>query len=469
MNLADAKQLKEIIVLKNDLIIFSLFNIFIFKMRKLFIPILVTFFTSAFYSQNYSSVEVLTLEKAFELAEKNSLQLKISSQYLELAHQKSQINKLYKLPTISTVLNYGYLSNSEVWDSSFSHHVTRELPHQFTELSVTAAEVVFKGGEINTNIQKTKLEEQVAILSKEKNVQDIKFLVAAKYLDIFRLINLKQVYLNNTKLSQQRLKNILTMQKQGMLTQNDVLRTELIISDLELATRKTDNSIIILNQQLNTVIGFPDSKRLIPDTTLLKSIKSIEGIDYFREKSYKENHELKIAAVENMIAETNVKLLGTDRFPEISLFAKNYLQRPFLSAVPAVDIYTNVWQAGINIRYNISSIYQSTTKIAAGKIQSELSKQKEIVTKQNMELSINNYFINYTEAKDILATLKRDLRSAEENYRIVEKKYFNQLALGTDMTDATNIKLEAEIKVTNAEINVVYTYYQLLKSAGILF
>ncbi|MFV5699768.1 TolC family protein [Flavobacterium sp. ZT3R17] len=438
-------------------------------MKNLFTTVLIAFLTSALYSQNYSSAEVLTLEKAFDLAVKNSVQLKIASQYTELAHQKIQINKLYQLPSISTGLNYGYLSNSEVWNPSFSRHTTRELPHQFTELSLTAAEVVFKGGEINTNIQKTKLEEQVAILSQEKNVQDIKFLVVAKYLDIFRLINLKQVYLNNTNLSQQRLKNIITMQKQGMLTQNDVLRTELIISDLELATRKTDNSIIILNQQLNMVIGFPDSKRLMPDSTLLKSVKSIEGFDYFKEKGYEENHELKIAAVENMIAVTNIKLLGTDRFPEISLFAKNYLQRPFLSAVPAVDIYTNVWQAGINIRYNISSIYQSTTKIAAGKMQWELSKQKEILTTQNMELSINNYFIKYEEAKDELATLKKDLKSAEENYRIVEKKYFNQLALVTDMTDATNIKLESEIKVANAEINVVYTYYQLLKSAGILF
>ncbi|WP_282711971.1 TolC family protein [Flavobacterium yafengii] len=438
-------------------------------MKNLFTMLLIAFFTSLLFAQKSTTVEVLTLEKAFDLAVKNSVQLKIAAQFTALSHQKTQINKLSQLPGISTGLNYGYLSNSDIWNPSFSQHLTRELPHQFTEFSISAAEIIFKGGEISTSIQKAKLEEQIAVLSMEKNVQDIKFLVAAKYLDIFRLLNLKQVYLNNTKLSKQRLKNILLMQKQGMVTQNDVLRTELIISDLELATKKTDNSIIILNQQLNMVIGFPDSKRLIPDNTLLNAVQSNENVDYFKNKGLEENHDLKMAEVEQTIAAKNIKLSSTERFPEVSLFAKNTLQRPFLATVPAVDVYTNVWQIGINIRYNISSIYQSDTKIRAANIQFELSKQKEILTQQNMELSVHYYFIKYNEAADELATLKKDLKSAEENYRIVEKKYFNQLALLTDMTDANNTKVESEIKVTNAEINVVYTYYQLLKSAGILF
>jgi hypothetical protein len=52
-----------------------------------------------------------------------------------------------------------------------------------------------------------------------------------------------KVYLDNIKLSQERLKNILSLQKQGLVTNNDVLRTKLIISDLELAVRKTDDNI----------------------------------------------------------------------------------------------------------------------------------------------------------------------------------------------------------------------------------
>jgi outer membrane protein TolC len=160
--------------------------------------------------------------------------------------------------------------------------------------------------------------------------------------------------------------------------------------------------------------------------------------------------------------------LKGERLPEIGLFAASNLQRPFLNAIPAIDVYYNVYRAGIGLRYNLSSIYQSPRKIKAGYIGLELSRRKDSLTRQGVEVSIRNTYIHYNESQDELQTYRSDLRSAEENYRLVERRYFNQLALLTDLIDATNTKIEAEIKVTNAEINSIYSYYQLRKAIGTL-
>jgi outer membrane protein TolC len=422
---------------------------------------------SASFSQE-TSHRVLTLQKAFELAEQNSEQLKIAEKNTELAHQKIDIAKLGHLPNISTSFNYGYLSNSQIWDPSFGKHSTAPVPHNLTQFSMQASETIFRGGEIANNIKKASLEEQVALLNQDKNLEDIKFLVAAKYLDIYKLIHQRRVFENNTKLSQERLKNILNLQKQGLVTNNDVLRTQLIISDLELAIRKTDDNINILTQQLNVVLGLGLNEQLIPDTTLLSLPFKNVTINQLMATSYANNKDLKTAAKEIEIAKTNLKVIRADRYPEISLFTSNNFQRPYTNSLPAMDIYYNIWLAGVSIKYNLSSIYQSPRKVKAGKIQVEQSLAKETLQKQNVEVSVNAAFIKYKEAKDELDTYTNDLRSAEENYRIVEKKYFNQLALLTDIIDAANTKIEAELKVSTAQINIVYTHYQLQKSIGLL-
>jgi outer membrane protein len=423
-------------------------------------------FTGRLCAQDTSRARSLTLREVFDLALLNSSALRIAGESTDLARQQVEIAKNKRLPSLSGDLTYGYLSNAQIWTPSLSNHTTGKIPHHLTVFNVSANQLLFAGKAVSNEIKKATLEEQVARLSQDKNTQDIKLLVAARYLDIARLNNLNKVYEGNRLLAENRLKNILAMARQGMVTRNDILRTELAISDLSLTIRRTDNDIRILNEELNTVIGLPETARLLPDSSFLATFVRNQPLEAFREQAYQVNPGLKIALTESGIAETNLKLLNSERSPVIAAFAASNLQRPYLNALPAIDVYYNVWQAGIGIKYNISSIYQSPKKIAAGRIALQRSKEKETLQKQNVDVSVSSGYIRFTEAQDDLRTYLSDLRSAQENYRIVEKKYFNQLALLTDMIDAANIKLEAETKVTNAGVNIVFTYCQLLNSIG---
>jgi outer membrane protein TolC len=55
---------------------------------------------------------------------------------------------------------------------------------------------------------------------------------------------------------------------------------------------------------------------------------------------------------------------------------------------------------------------------------------------------------------------------ARQNYQVVNDRYLNQLALVTDMIDASNVKLDAELGEADARINVAYAYYRLMYIAG---
>ena len=364
----------------------------------------------------------LTLPAAFSLALRNSVQLQIRHTAVDLARQQTEIEKAARLPDLSADLDYGYLSSSQNWTPGFSHHTTTVLPHHLTLFTVDATEAIFAGNRINNSIRKANLQEQVAVLSLDKDETDIKFLVAAGYLDIFRLLDEQKVYINNTRLARERLKNILNLRAQGLVTQNDVLRTELTISDYELATRDIGRSVIQLDNQLNIVLGLPDTTRLIPDSTLTREEQPVGTVESLIDQAYQDNHEIKISGKQKQIAETNIKLLKGERLPELGVFANNNFQRPYLSSTPAVDIYYNVWTAGVGLSYNISSIYKSPRKIKAGYIGLELTSKQDSLTRQNVEVGVRNAFVKYNQSLDQLQTYRRDLHSAEENDRVGENR-----------------------------------------------
>jgi len=108
-------------------------------------------------AQDSVSLRILTLKDVYRLALANSYQLKISSNGLAQARQQLEITKSARLPSISTDLEYGYLSNAESWNPSFADHQTVPIPHHFTAFSTRATEIIFKGGEIQNIVKKNNI------------------------------------------------------------------------------------------------------------------------------------------------------------------------------------------------------------------------------------------------------------------------------------------------------------------------
>src|SRR5690606_29730438 len=138
------------------------------------------------------------------------------------------------LPEIDAGASVGYISNAHVWDNHFNYEQTVMMPHTTMGFSVEAGYTVFNGGKTQNGIQKAKLEEQIAALDYQKDKEDIQFLLLARYLDLFTLNNQQRIYRQNIALADQRLSNIQKLVQQGMLTHNDVVRSQLQLTDLKL-------------------------------------------------------------------------------------------------------------------------------------------------------------------------------------------------------------------------------------------
>lgn len=83
--------------------------------------------------------------------------------------------------------------------------------------------LLYLGGKIQSNIDKSTLQKEIAYLNLDKDKADIKLLLMGKYLDLIRLYKQKEVFEHNIKDAEQRLHDIRKMKEEGMLTNNDVI------------------------------------------------------------------------------------------------------------------------------------------------------------------------------------------------------------------------------------------------------
>ncbi|PUB27452.1 outer membrane protein TolC [Elizabethkingia sp. YR214] len=419
------------------------------------------------YSSLFAAQEVrsMTADEVMTLALQNHQQLRLSEKNIDISKQQTVVAKLQKLPTVTASTSQFYLGNALIIDKDFSNSTNVAMPHYGSSYGVQASQLIFKGGLVKKSIEMAGLREQLAALDLEKNQQDVKFLVLSNYLDVYKLKNQEQIFQNNKKLAQERLKNIQKFNQQGMVTRNEVIRGELAIKSLDQGILTLTNNKKILNYNLDVALGLPQDTEINP-TERLEGKELVKGTDYYIEQAYQNNPQLKSANTNIAVAEKNIEIINTDKMPTLSGFGGYNMQRPITTRTPVLDMYSNSWQAGISLSYNIDNLYKTKERLKVGELQKSQAQDALTLTRQNIDMTVNAAYIKYQESIDQAKLMDDAQKLAEENYKITEAKYFNQLAVQAEMIDAQNQKLQAELDFVTAEINVLYQYYNLLKSTG---
>lgn len=434
------------------------------KNIKTALSLVIALFPALFFSQE---IKQLTADEVAELAVQNHQQLKVSAQNIDIARQNTEVVKLQKLPNITASTSQFYLGDAVAIDKDFSNSTNVPMPHYGSSYAVQATQLIFKGGLVNKSIEMAGLREQLSKLDLEKNKQDVKLLVISNYLDIYKILNQEAVFQNNKKLAQERLKNIQKFYQQGMVTRNEVIRGELAIKNLDQGILTLKNNKKILNYNLSIALGLPTDTEIVPVESLQNKESGI-GIEYYVNLAHDSNPLLKSAKTNIDVADKNIEIIKTDKMPTISGFGGYSLQRPITTRNPVLDMYSGGWQTGISLSYNIDNLFKTKEKVKLGELQKTQANDAMTLTQQNIDMAVNAAYTKYQESIQQAEILNDTKKLAEENYKITEAKYLNQLAVQAEMIDAQNQKLQSELDYANGEINVLYQYYNLLKSTGTL-
>ncbi|ESU18432.1 outer membrane protein [Flavobacterium cauense R2A-7] len=409
----------------------------------------------------------ISINQAIELALQNHPQLAVSKTSVEINQQQAKVAALQRIPTLNFSATASYLGDVFLLDKNFGNKVDVDIPNFGNTFGLQAVQLLYKGGLINKSIEAANLKTQLSELDLEKDKQNIKFLVISNYLDLIRIENQLRVLENNKKLAEERLKNVQKFYEQQMITRNEVIRAQLAIQNLNQIILTATNNRSIVNYQLNIALGFQEGTIIKPlhQNSLLQQENSL---DYYYLLSSNNNPLYKSGLKNIEIAEKNIEIIKTDRFPSLSAFGGYNMQRPLMNSFPARDVYLNAWQVGLSLNYSLDNIYKTKAKLKSGKLLKNQASEVLHLTEQNLKTAINAAYVKYNEAIAQEKIALESKRLADENYKITEAKYLNQLAVQAEMIDAQNQKIQADIDYENALINIEFQYYNLIKATGTL-
>lgn len=309
------------------------------------------------------------------------------------------------------------------------------------------------------------LGKEMAELDVEKNRQEVRFLLTGYYLDLCKLDNQMEVVRQNIALTQKEIEQMKARREEGTVLQNDITRYEYQLQSLELMLTKLTDASTVINHQLVTTLHLPEQTVIVPDKneldTEINALSAIAAQETWQQTAADNNLGIRQATVATNLAEQKVKQVKAESLPSIAVVTENQLYGPYTQDLIPKDCNVNVWFVGIDVKFSLGSLWKNKHNIRKTRIEHLQSQEALSLAHEDVENGVQanytNLLTSYTEVK----TQQKQVELANQNYSVVQNRYQNDLALLTDMVDASNMKLSAEMALVNARIGMLYNFYKL--------
>ncbi len=410
--------------------------------------------------------QTLTIDQLFKAIEDNNVSLRTQKTGVEAADLGIESAKSKRLPDVDASLSVSYIGNVLLTDRDFTNVHGLSAPHFGNNFSLQAQQVVYAGGAINASIKLAELGKRQAETGVKLTRQQVRFMALGQYLDLYKIDNQTQVYEKNIELTRQLIADIKAKQEQGMALKNDITRYELQMESLKLGLTALRNNRSILNHQLCNTLGMKQDAIIMPDANVIEKIYAKDGEEYWQNQGSLNSPLLEQSANAISIAEQQEKLAKSDMLPKVAFVAADNFDGPITFELPPINKNLNVWYVGVGVKYSLSSLFKSNKRIKQAAVETRQAREARAVQVEQLNNNVQAAYVQYQQTYVELETQRKSVELARQNYDVMNARYLSQLALVTDMVDASNLRLNAELKEVDARINIAYAYYKMKFVAG---
>lgn len=416
---------------------------------------------AALCSQTPRARVVSGLGELFALADEQSVSLQAHASGKAAADEALKAAKAQRRPDISLSASVSYLGDGTLWDRDFGNRQRAAMPHFGNNFAIEARQVVYAGGAISGNIELARLGQEVAELDRQAARQEVRFVLAGYYLELCKRHREREVLRHHIALTGEVLARMAARREQGTVLKSDITRYELQKASLEQLLVQAENECRILAHEIATTLHLPEGTEIAPDSLAwARPFELLTEADW--QAAAAQNHlGLRRAEAEAEAGEQRVRIERAARRPQVSLVASDHLDGPVTIEVPPLDNNFNYWYVGVGVTYNLSSLFKNGRKVGQARFEAQRARQARQLAGEEVGQAVQAGYTRLLTSLSDLRTQEKSVQLADENYDIVNHRYENGLALLTDLLDASQAKLDADLGLADARIEVAFRYYQM--------
>ncbi|NTU51195.1 MAG: TolC family protein [Candidatus Aminicenantes bacterium] len=342
-------------------------------------------------------------------------------------------------------------------------------------LRLSVQQPLFTGFRLEAGTESARMLERSAGQDLEKDRSEFIFAVKSAYWGLVRAREFDAVVGENVRQVREHLKDVRAFFDQGLLTRNEVLRTELQLSNAELLAIDARNAAEVARTSLNTLIGLS----VETDLELTTSVESLAsrapdegaGEDPLAARSLIDRAlatrpELKSAEFRIKASEAGLKAARAGFYPQVALAGNVYGLRPNPRIMPARDVLYGTWDVGVAVSFDIWNWGQTKSQAEQAKAQLAQARDARKLLEDQAVLDVLQSRLALAQARDKITVAAVAVGQAEENLRTVREMFRQGVALNADVMDAEVFLLQAKLSRTQAAIDLALAQARLEKALG---
>lgn len=410
----------------------------------------------------------LTLNEAISLATTQSNEAGLADTKTETSKYELETVKNNRYPSLKISGQYQRLTeaniNSKVsfGGSESSEGETTSSPkvNQLILGQASLSMPIFSGFKLKNNVKASENRYQAELLNAKNTKEQLAMNTVILYVNLYKAQQSVKLIQENLKSSQQRVKDFTAMEENGLIARNDLLKSQLQSSNIELSLEDAKRKVATLNYQLGNLLKLPEGTQITPDDAIFEDLgfpkASINENDALAGRS-----DLEALKWIQKASEANIKVAEANYYPSVSLIG-GYVAFDLKNVLEV----NNAINFGVGVSYDISSIFKNGKDVKLARSQASETKQSADILTDRIKVEVQEAQENYALSLKQYKVYQEAIVQASENFRIVKDKYENGLSDTNDLLEADVQELQAKLNEAFSKADIAQSYYELLSASG---